>query len=248
MSIITTVFNGAATIERCINSIRTQTYTNIEHVIVDGGSTDGTIEIISKYQDSKTKIISEPDNGLYDAMNKGIRCSTGDIIGILNSDDFYPDDSVIEKVVRIMSEKNADSCYGDAIYVEKDNANKIVRYWKGGQFSRSKFKIGWMPQHGTFYVRKNIYMKYGLFRDDFPIAADYELMLRFLYKHRIRTTYLPEILLKVCTGGISRPGILNTSKMFIENYRAWKVNGFKFPLLACFSKRLLKIPQYIIRP
>ena len=248
VSIITAVFNGAAMIEHCINSVREQTYADIEHIIVDGDSKDGTLEVISKYRDGETKIISEPDNGIYDAMNKGIMHSTGEIIGILNSDDFYPDNSVIEKVVSIMSEKNAESCYCDAVYVKRDDCNKIVRYWKGGQFSRSKFKIGWMPQHGTFYVRKYIYMKYGLFRDDFPIAADYELILRFLYKHRVGTAYLPEILLKVCTGGTSRPGILNTSKMFIENYRAWTVNGFKFPLLACFLKRLLKIPQYIIRP
>lgn len=248
VSIITVVFNGAAMIEHCINSVRAQTYADIEHIIVDGGSTDGTIEIINKYQNGKTRVTSEPDNGLYDAMNKGIMRSTGDIIGILNSDDFYPDDSVIEKVVRIMSEKNAESCYGDTIYVERDNTNKIVRYWKSSKFSRNKFKIGWMPQHGTFYVRKSIYTKYGLFRDDFPIAADYELILRFLYKHRIRTTYLPEILLKIRVGGVSRPGMVNTSKMFVENYRACKVNGLKLPLLVCFLKRLLKIPQYIIRP
>lgn len=235
-------------IKHCINSLRAQTYRDIEHIIVDGGSTDGTVDIISKFKNGQTIIISEPDKGLYDAMNKGIMRSTGDIIGILNSDDFYADSSVIERVVCIMSKINTDTCYGDAVYVKKDNPNKIVRYWKGGRFSRSKFNIGWMPQHGTFYVRKHIYMKYGMFRDDFPIAADYELILRFLYKHRIRTAYLPKILLKVCTGGISRPGILNTSKMFVENYRAWKVNGFKFPLLACLSKRLLKIPQYIIKP
>lgn len=248
VSIITAVFNGAAMIKHCINSVRTQTYTDIEHVIVDGGSTDGTIEIINKYQNGKTKVASELDNGLYDAMNKGIMRSTGDIIGILNSDDFYPDDSVIEKVVRIMSKKNVESCYGDAIYVERDNANKIVRYWKSGKFSRNKFKIGWMPQHGTFYVRKSIYMKYGLFRDDFPVAADYELILRFLYKHRVRTIYLPEILLKIRVGGVSRPGIVNTSKMFVENYRACKANGLKHPLIVCFLKRLLKTPQYVIRP
>ena len=202
-----------------------QTYTDIEHIIVDGGSTDGTVEIIDRYRNSNTIVISEPDNGLYDAMNKGIRCSTGEIVGILNSDDFYGDNTVIEKVVCKMQEEDTDSCYGDAVYVKRNNYNKIVRYWKSGQFSHNKFKIGWMPQHGTFYAKKSIYDKYGMFRDDFPIAADYELILRFLYKHRIKTTYLPEILLKIRTGGVSRPGILNTSKMFIENYRACKING-----------------------
>jgi len=248
VSIITVVFNGAAMIEHCINSVRAQKYANIEHIIVDGGSTDGTVEIINKYRNGKTRVASEPDNGLYDAMNKGIVRSTGDVIGILNSDDFYPDDSVIEKVVRAMSKNNTDSCYGDALYVKKNHPDKIVRYWKSGQFSHGKFKIGWMPQHGTLYIRKDIYTKYGLFRNDFPIAADYELILRFLYKHRIRTTYLPEILLKIRLGGVSRPGMVNTSKMFVENYRACKVNGLKHSLAACFMKRLIKIPQYIIKP
>ena len=248
VSIITAVFNNAAMIEHCINSIRKQTYADIEHILVDGGSTDGTIQIINKYKNSKTRVTSEPDNGLYDAMNKGIMRSTGDIIGVLNSDDFYPDDSVIEKVVRTMSEQHVESCYGDAIYVERDNVDKIVRYWKSSKYSRKKFNLGWMPQHGTFYVRKNIYTKYGLFRTDFPVAADYELMLRFLYKHKIRTTYVPEILLKIRVGGVSQPGIVNTSKLAIENYRACKINGLKLPLLVCFLKRLLKIPQYIMRP
>jgi len=248
VSIITAVFNGAAMIEHCINSVRAQTYADIEHIIVDGASTDGTVEIINKYRNDRTRVASEPDNGLYDAMNKGIMRSTGEIIGILNSDDFYPDDSVIEKVVRAMSKDNTDSCYGDAVYVKKNNPNKIVRYWKSGQFSHGKFKIGWMPQHGTLYIRKDIYTKYGLFRNDFPIAADYELILRFLYKHRISTTYLPEILLNIRVGGVSRPGMVNTSKMFVENYKACKANGLKHSLVACFMKRLTKIPQYIIKP
>jgi glycosyltransferase involved in cell wall biosynthesis len=241
-------FNSVATIEDTIKSVLSQCYKNIEYIVVDGGSTDGTLEILAKYQSQIAKCISEPDNGIYDAMNKGIMRSTGDIIGILNSDDFYPDKSVIEKVVRIISEKNADSCYGDAIYVKKDHPNKIVRYWKSSHFSRNKLKIGWMPQHGTFFVRKSVYTKYGLLRDDFPIAADYELILRFLYKHKIKTIYLPEILLKIRVGGISSPGIVNTSKMFVENYRACKINGLKLPLLVCVLKRLLKISQYIIRP
>ncbi len=248
VSIITAVFNSATAIESCIVSVRSQTYADIEHVIVDGGSTDGTLDIINRYKDDRVKVISEPDDGLYDAMNKGIRCSTGDIIGILNSDDFYSCESVIEDVVNVISESNADSCYGDAIYVKKGNVNKIVRYWKSKQFSLSKFKLGWMPQHGTFYARKDVYMKYGLFRNEFPIAADYELILRFLYKHRISTIYLPKILLTIRTGGVSRAGFFNTSKMFIDNYKACKLNGLKPALAACFLKRLLKIPQYIIKP
>ncbi|KKR04011.1 MAG: Glycosyl transferase family 2 [Candidatus Uhrbacteria bacterium GW2011_GWF2_39_13] len=248
VSVITVVFNNAAMIEHCINSVRAQTYADIEHIIVDGGSTDGTVEIINKYQNSQTKVVSEPDKGLYDAMNKGIMRSTGDIVGILNSDDFYPNDLVIEKVVRIMSEKQVESCYGDAVYVQRDNVNRIMRYWKSGKFSRNKFKIGWMPQHGTFYVKKGIYTRYGLFNDDFPIAADYELILRFLYKHKITAVYLPEILLKIRAGGLSKPGIVNTSKMFFENYKASKINGIKYPMLVCFLKRLLKILQFITKP
>jgi glycosyltransferase involved in cell wall biosynthesis len=248
VSIITAVFNSVETIEDCIRSIRSQTYPHIEHIIIDGGSTDGTLEILTKYKSKISRCISESDNGIYDAMNKGIMLATGEIIGILNSDDFYPDEFVIEKVVAALQSNSTDSCYGDVIYVHKDCPYKIVRYWKGIQFSRKKFKLGWMPHHGTFYAKKEVFEKYGVYRNDFRIAADYELMLRFLYKYGISTTYIPEVLLKVRTGGASSPSLRTTAKVIKENYKAWVVNDLN-PLAVTFIlKPLLKIPQYIKKP
>jgi glycosyltransferase involved in cell wall biosynthesis len=245
ISIITVCRNSAKTIEDCIKSVHAQTYPDIEHIIIDGCSTDGTIEIINNYKDKISKFISEPDQGVYDAMNKGIRLATGEIIGILNSDDYYPDEFVIEKVARVMRSNNTDSCHGDVVYVCKNHPDKIVRYWKGSQFSRKKFKMGWMPHHGTFYAKKTVFERYGVYRNDFRIAADYELMLRFLYKHRITSAYIPEVLLKVGTGGASSPGLRTTAKMIKENYRAWIVNDLNASTITFILKPLLKIPQYI---
>lgn len=243
ISIITVVFNGVETIEDCIKSIIGQTYPDIEHIIIDGGSTDGTLDVIKKYNGNIAKVVSEPDNGLYDAMNKGIKTATGDVIGILNSDDLYADNFVIENVVKYFSDTNADSCYGNLIYVDKDNTNKVVRYWNAGDYSRKRFRRGWMPPHPTFFARKSIYEKYGYMNLAFPLAADYELMLRFLYKYEVSTIYIPKVLVKMRAGGTSTPG-LYTVKAVIENYRAWKVNGLRPNPYTFILKPLSKILQY----
>jgi Glycosyltransferases involved in cell wall biogenesis len=194
VSIITVVYNGKNTIEDCIKSAANQTYSNIEHIIIDGGSTDGTLGVIKRYEDKIAYWVSEPDNGLYEAMNKGLRSATGDIIGILNSDDMYADNSAIESVVRTITENNVDSCYGDLVYVDRDDTAKIKRQWKAGEYKKEKFKNGWMPPHPTFFCKKTVYEKYGLLNLDFPLAADYELMLRFLYRHGVGATYIPKVL------------------------------------------------------
>ncbi|MBE0427868.1 MAG: glycosyltransferase [Nitrospirae bacterium] len=244
-SIITASFNCAQTIEDCIQSIINQTYPDIEHIVIDGGSKDGTLEVINKYRDKIAKLVSEPDKGIYDAMNKGLRYTTGDIVGILNSDDVYADEYVLENVVKAMSENNVDTCYGDIVYVERDNMEKVVRDWKGGEFNKQNFRKGWMPPHPTFFVRKEIYQKYGVFNTDFPIAADYELMLRFLYKHNISTVYIPRLLVKMRTGGKSKPELNRIAKNMLENYRAWKVNGLEPNLLTFIMKPLSKATQYM---
>lgn len=245
ISIITVVFNGTETIEDCIKSVDRQTYHNIEHIIIDGGSKDGTLEIINKYKDKIAKLVSEPDKGIYDAMNKGIKLATGDVVGIINSDDVVANESVIETVVKAMSDSNADSCYGDLVYVDGENIDKVIRFWNAGEFRRDLFRNGWMPPHPTFFVKKELYEKYGLFNLDFPVTADYELMLRFLYKYNVSTTYIPKVLVKMRTGGESRPGIINTAKNMLENYRAWKVNGLETNLLTFVMKPLSKATQYI---
>lgn len=245
VSIITPILNNKETFEDCIISLNGQTYKNIEHIVVDGGSTNGTIEIINKYKNKITKFISEPDKGIFDGMNKGIKLATGDIIGILNSDDFYASDKVIEKVVKTIKEKNVDCCWGDLVYIDKKNPDRIVRYWKSSEYKEGKFKIGWHPPHPTFFVRKWVYEKYGLFNLDFPFSADYELMLRFLERYKIRSFYIPEILVKMRTKGQSSKNILNIIKGNIESYRAWKINGLRTNLLIFFLKPIFKISQYL---
>lgn len=244
VSIITVVFNSKDTIEHTIESVLTQNYKNIEYIIIDGGSTDGTVDIIKKYEKRLAYWVSESDDGLYDAMNKGIRAATGDIVGILNSDDMYADSSVIEESVNIISKEKVDTCYGDLVYVDKDNTQKVIRQWKSGNFLKDRFKRGWMPPHPTFLVRIEIYQKYGLFNTNFSIAADYELMLRFLYKLGCSTAYIPKVLVKMRTGGNSSPSLANTIKANIECYRAWKVNGLNPNPFIFIIKPLSKFSQY----
>jgi len=245
VSIITVVLNNRSCIENCIQSIIHQTYPNIEYIIIDGGSSDGTIDVIRKHEKTISTWISEPDRGIYDAMNKGITRSNGDVIGILNSDDLYADERVIEKVMNCFSRTQSDSCYGDLIYVERNNINKNPRYWKSNNYRKENFKLGWMPPHPTFFVRHEIYEKYGAFNLNFPLAADYELMLRFLYKEGISASYIPEVLVKMRTGGNCRPGLVNTLNNMAENYRAWKVNGLKLNPLTFVLKPLSKTVQYL---
>ncbi|MEC4684603.1 MAG: glycosyltransferase family 2 protein [Nitrospirota bacterium] len=244
VSIITVVYNGAENIEDSIRSVIGQTHDDIEYVIIDGGSTDGTLDIIKRYEQNIAKVISEPDNGIYDAMNKGLEVASGDVVGILNSDDLYADRTVIENVVEYFSEKNVDSCYGDLVYVDRHNTNVPVRHWKSGEFLKHRFRNGWMPPHPTFFVKRDVYRKYGFLNIGFPLAADYELMLRFLYKHEVSTTYIPRVLVKMRTGGTSTPG-LYTVRAVAENYKAWKVNDLNPNPITFVLKPLSKLLQYV---
>ena len=249
ISIVTAVYNGKDTIGHSIESIASQTYKDIEHVIIDGGSSDETLDIIRNTAQILAPLrcknfhwVSEPDNGIYDAMNKGIKMATGDIIGILNSDDIYADEFVVENVVKAMSENNVESCYGDLVYVDKDYPDKVIRYWKSGDFYKERFRKGWMPPHPTFFVKREVYEKYGLLNLDFRLAADYELMLRFLYRYGVSVAYIPRVLVKMRTGGTSPAGFY-TMGAIIENYRSWKVNGLKYPITV-FMKPLSEIFQF----
>ncbi|UZE93505.1 MAG: glycosyltransferase [Candidatus Nealsonbacteria bacterium] len=244
ISIITVVLNGKKTIEKTLKSVLEQGYENIEYIIIDGGSTDGTLDIINRYKDKIKKIVSEPDKGIYDAMNKGIAMASGDIIGILNGDDLYADGNVIKKVVEKMEEDKADVCWGDLIYVNANNSDKIVRYWKSSEYKEGKFQKGWMPPHSTFFVKKQIYKKYGVFNLDFPISADYELMLRFLEKYKLKSCYMSQVLVKMRIGGQSNKNLLNIVKGNVECYKAYKINGLKISFLRIFLKPLSKISQY----
>jgi len=247
VSIITVVWNNKETIKDAIDSVLDQTYKDIEYIIIDGASTDGTVDIVKSYGDKITKFISEPDKGLYDAMNKGIALATGDIVGILNSDDMYASSDIIEKIVYEFENKNIDSLYGDLVYVSENDTSKVVRYWKSKEYKKGLFQKGWHPAHPTFFVKKEIYNRYGVFNINFKIAADYELMLRFLEKYQITSSYINEIFVKMRLGGASNQSIKNIIKANLESYRAWKINELYINPFVFLLKPLSKIKQFLKR-
>ncbi len=247
VSIITVVYNGAQTIKDCIESVLSQTYGNIEYIIIDGCSNDGTQKIIKDFGSKIAVFQSETDNGIYDAMNKGIAIATGDMIGILNADDLYKDNSVIEKIVKKIQATQADGLYADLVFIDTKHLDKVTRYWKSGNFDRNSFLYGWMPPHPTFFVKRASYQKYGTFRLDLGTAADYELMLRFLYKNRLKTAYLPEIIVKMRTGGASNNSVENRMRANQNDRKAWKVNDLKPYFFTLWLKPLRKIAQFINR-
>jgi len=244
VSIITAVYNSEKTIEDCIKSIITQSYPEIEHIVIDGGSSDRTLEILERYQEHFAYWLSEKDKGFYDAINKGLKVATGDLVGTLNADDLYAHNSVIEKVVNKIKACEVDSCYGDLIYVHPQDTNKVFRYWKSGDYANGQFRKGWMPPHPTFFVRREIYQRYGGFNLDFKISADYELLLRFFEKHKISTCYLPEVLVKMRWGGKSNRNLLNLARKSYEDYKAWQVNNLEGDWGIIVMKNLSKIPQF----
>lgn len=247
VSIVTAVLNGRETIRDTIESVLNQDYKDVEHIIIDGGSTDGTLEVIAEYAGQISKTISEPDQGVYEGLNKGIRVSTGEVIGILPGDDFYAHDRVLRRVVEGLAKQNGDSCYGDLQYVDKRDPHKVLRHWKSSTYTPGKFRSGWMPPHPTFFVKRRIYEKYGLFDEKFRIAGDYELMLRFLERYKISTFYIPEVLVKMRWGGISNGSVKNLFIKSCEDYKAWKINHLQGNLLIIFFKNLSKVPQFLQR-
>jgi glycosyltransferase involved in cell wall biosynthesis len=253
ISIITVVYNNKDTIQAAMNSVLSQDYDNLEYIVIDGASTDGTIKLINdvaaKYPRKNIKLISERDNGIYDAMNKGIDLATGEILGTLNSDDVYIDNQVLKRVSDAFSDKSIESSYSDLVYVDKYNLNKIIRYWKSCDYRDGLFTKGWVPPHPTFFLRKKIYQKYGLFDLDYRLAADFELMVRFLEKYRIRSVYIPKVLVKMRMGGATNKSVINILKQNLEIYRAGKKNGVKISLTAlAFKKSIDRIIQFISRP
>ncbi len=246
ISIVTSVFNDHR-VERALESVLSQRHEHeLEMIVVDAGSTDGTLAILNRYADSLSALISEPDDGIYDGMNKGIRRATGDVVGILNADDRYADEFVLRDVMEAFSDESVDACYGDLVYVN-DN-DEVTRYWKSGDYRAAKWRWGWMPPHPTFFVRRRVYESYGAFDLGFPIAADYEFMLRLFLKHRIRVEYLDRVLVRMALGGESNGSISNVVRANAEVARAWRRNelggGFLVPVL----KPASKLFQFAARP
>ncbi len=244
VSIITVCFNSSKTIESTIQSVTSQNYSNIEYIIVDGLSSDNTLKIVEQYKSKIAKIISEKDKGIYDAINKGIVASTGDIVAILHADDFYFNKNVISDVVDAFEKKNVDAVYGDLQYVDKLDTDKIKRNWTSGEYKKDNFLKGWMPPHPSFFVKKGCYDKYGVFNTILKSAADYELMLRFLYKHNCSVSYIPQVLVKMRVGGKSNVSIVNRIKANREDKMAWKLNGLVPNALTFIRKPLSKIGQF----
>ncbi len=243
ISVITVTYNNQQTIEQSIQSVLNQTYKDIEYIVIDGNSTDETLKIINKYRDKIALIISEADKGMYDALNKGIMKASGDIIGFLHADDFYPSDKILEKVEHTFKVYASQSVYGDLDYVSAENSEKIIRKWKSGKFEFNELRKGWMPPHPTFFVLREVYWKYGFFNLNYKIAGDYDLMLRFLGKHKITTAYLPEVLVKMRWGGKSNKSIKNIILKSKEDYKALKNNKVG-GLYSLFMKNFRKINQF----
>ena len=248
ISIITVAFNSVRTIQDTIESILLQDYKNIEYIIIDAGSSDGTVEIIQSFGNKITYFISESDNGIYDGMNKGIKAASGDLIGILNSDDFYPNNFILSNVAKTFVNNQCDAVYGDLVYVRDYNKNKIVRYWQAGDYSALKIKNGWMLPHPTFFVKKSIYDRFGLYNTELKRAADYEMILKLLYKQNISVKYIPMILVNMRMGGASNSSLMNRIKANKEDGLAWTKNQLNKPMFIRIKKPLQKVRQFFLKP
>jgi glycosyltransferase involved in cell wall biosynthesis len=251
LSIITVCYNSVTTIGDTLRSVAQQNYLDYEHVLVDGGSTDGTVELIvqfaAQHPEKRIRWKSAPDKGLYDAMNKGINWCQGDYIGILNADDFYAHNEVLSEVMRTLDKNNARALYADLDYVDAQSVHKTLRKWHSGSYKPNSFLWGWMPPHPTFFVHKSLYQQFGTFRLDLKSAADYELMLRFIHKHKVKPVYLPDTIIHMRAGGISNASFGNRLAANKMDRKAWKVNGLSPYFFTLWLKPVRKIGQFFSR-
>tara|TARA_B100001057_G_scaffold213163_1_gene213499 strand:- start:2951 stop:3685 length:735 start_codon:yes stop_codon:yes gene_type:complete len=239
-SIITICFNSKDTVEKTLKSVESQSYKIIEHIIIDGGSKDNTLSVVKEF-DYISKIISESDKGIYDAFNKGIKNSTGEIIGFLNSDDTFYNENSLQHIFDAFDE-NTDCIFGDLIYSDKNE--KVTRVWKGSKYKKGAFKKGWMPAHPTFYCRRSVYDKLGLYDDSFKIAGDFELMLRILEKYNIRSKYIPHTLVNMKVGGASNNGLKSKLDILREEFRAFDQNNIPLNKLSYILHKAKKVKEF----
>jgi glycosyltransferase involved in cell wall biosynthesis len=241
VSIITVSSNSCKTLKGTIDSVLSQTYPDIEYIIIDNASNDGTVDLVKSYNNKIAKFISEPDHGIYNAMNKGIKIATGDIVGILNSDDFFCDDYVIEKVAASFNDQHIDAVYGDVRFIDPFNTQKTLRFYSSGNFKPNRFKFGFMPAHPSFYVRRKYFELLGYYKEDYKIAADYELLIRFLFLHRLRYKYIKMPFVSMRPGGVSNKSLKNIFILNKEIIRACSDNGIKTNYIYVYSKYLIKV-------
>jgi glycosyltransferase involved in cell wall biosynthesis len=244
VTIITVTLNSEKYLEESIRSVINQDYTDVEHIIVDGKSTDGTLAIIDKYKDHIAKWVSEKDYSMYDAINKGMKMATGDIIGTLNSDDILASPDVITRIVNAFGKEEIDAVYGDLVYFEQDCSDRVLRKWKGGEFNSNKFRYGWMPPHPTFYFRRKLLAKCGYYETHFFSAADYEFMTRYLFYHKVNARYIPKQIVRMRHGGMSNGSIARRLRANRRDYLAMKKNKIPFPLVVSVLKPMIKLHQY----
>jgi glycosyltransferase involved in cell wall biosynthesis len=246
ISVVTAVRNRVGTIGQAMASVQAQTHPDIEHIIQDGGSTDGTLEAIALLSKAETLLVSEPDHGIYDAINRGILRATGDVIGLMHSDDFFADDGVIAKVAAAFSDRAIDGVYGDLQYVSAIDPNRVIRHWRSGSYEPSLLKRGWMPPHPTLYLRREVFDRFGLYDTSFSIAADYDAMLRYLVHGKIELVYIPEVLVKMRLGGESNRSLGHILRKSREDLRALRdndVGGFQ----VLVAKNISKLGQFIFK-
>jgi glycosyltransferase involved in cell wall biosynthesis len=245
VSIITVVYNRASTIERAICSVLNQSYNNIEYVIVDGNSNDGTMAVVNQYKEKISTIISEKDNGMYDALNKGIKAATGDIVGILHADDEFADATILEQVAAVFSQnRELDCVYGDIGFVSEKNQHKIVRYYSSAIFNPKLFKYGFMPAHTSFFCYKKYFDLYGMYRTDLEIAADFDLLLRYLKKFTLKSHYIPKMLVRMNLGGKSTKGIASTIRINKEIKQILKEHKMPSSYLRLYSRYIIKVQEF----
>lgn len=244
ISVVTVCWNSRETIADTIESVIAQTHRPIEHIVVDGASTDGTLDVLDRYRDALARIVSEPDGGIYPAMNKGMAMATGDIVGILNSDDVYADHQALQAVASVFEDPAIEVCYGDIYYVDAKNLQRVIRHWVSNPFRPGLFEGGWMPPHPAFFIRREALRRVGGFEERYRYAADFDFMLRALEVHRLRAVHLPRVLVRMRVGGETNNNVLNVLKGNLEAYDACKRQHLDVNPLFILRKILRKLPQY----
>ena len=244
ISVVTIVYNRARFIAGALTSTASQTYPNVEHIVQDGGSTDGTLDVIHAHSRENTSLQTAPDGGIYDALNKGIARATGDVIGVMHSDDMFADDQVLERVAKAFDDPQIDGVYGDLDYVATDDMGKVIRKWRSGGYDATKLRKGWMPPHPTLYLKRDVYERYGLYDTSYRIAADYDAMLRYLIKGQIRLAYIPKVMVKMRVGGESNKSLSKILQKSREDYRAIRANAVG-GVGTLALKNLSKVTQFL---